>query len=58
MVEEVKDPMTPATLKKQDARNRNNESSYNQETVIQERLRKKLHGANYSVSLIGIAIDS
>ena len=58
MVEEVKDPMTPATLRKQDAGNRNNESSYTEATVITKRLNRNLHGANNSVSLIGIALDS
>ena len=58
MEEEVKDHMTATTLKTQDARNRNNKSSYTQETVINKRLKKNLHGANNSVSLIGIALDS
>ena len=58
MVEEVNDPMTPTTLRKQDARNRNNESSYTEATVVTKRLNKNLHGANNSVTLIGIAVDS
>ena len=57
MVEEMKGHMTGVTPQKQDERNCNNASSNIQETVIHRRLRTKLHGANNSVSPIGIILD-
>ena len=57
MVEEVKGHTTGMASLEQDERNCNNVSSNIQETVILWRLRTKLHGANNSVSPIGVILD-